>query len=49
VFTICIFNFSEKEHKIFEIGLKKHGVILEKIAIGEKNIWEKIRRHGLDF
>ena len=50
VSAICIFNISEKLQNIFEIGLKKYGVIVQKSLL-EKNIFrnKKLLRHGLIF
>ena len=45
VSAICQYSISEKIQNIFEIGLKKYGVIVQK-SLSEENIWKyKIRTH----
>ena len=44
---LTIINFNEKLQNIFEIGSRKHGVIVEKSATAqEKNIREKNSQTG---
>ena len=41
-----IFNFSERLQNIFEIGLKKYGVFVQKSLSLKRYFERKIRRHG---
>ena len=41
----AIFNFSDKLQNIFEIGLKKYGVFVQKSLLLKNFLKEKIRRH----
>jgi len=42
----ALFNFSEKLQKLFEIGLKKYGVTVEK-SLSEKRYLENIKIYNI--